>query len=56
MFVFVTLQNAVDAITELSRSQPGTKWYIFEATSFAEQPMVAPIFKNWNENGELQVR
>ena len=53
--MFLSRDEAMDAINELSRQNMNKKWYLLESIAFVEVPPTQPILKQWNQDGELQL-
>lgn len=51
--LFPTKKDAMDFIEEMTRADPLTKLTLLESVAYFEVPPVAPVMKQWNENGEL---
>ena len=53
--IFLSKDEALDAINELSRQNMNKKWYLLESVAFVEVPPTQPVMKQWNTEGELQL-
>lgn len=51
--MYLSKDEALEAINELSRHNMNQKWYLLESIAFIEVPPTQPILKKWNTEGEL---
>lgn len=51
--LYLSKDEALEAITELSRHNMNQKWYLLESIAFIEVPPTQPVIKKWNNEGEL---